>query len=189
MNTLRPEQISAAQKAGVDSFFNLANKLFEGVEKVIELNLQTARAALAETSANTARIMLAKDPNEWCAVQATFAGPYAEQVQSYGRHLLEIASSVQAEFLQLAQARYEEHNRRVQKLVDDVTKSAPAGSEAMIAAWKSAITSSATLSESLQRTAQQTAEIAESSLKVLTEAGSKVAAPRTNRQVPGATTH
>lgn len=189
MTTLRPEQISVAQKAGVDSFFDLANTLFEGVEKVIELNLRTAKAALAETSANTARIMLAKDPNEWGAVQATFAGPYAEQVQSYGRHLLEIASSAQAEFLQLAQARYEEHNRWVQKLVDDVTKSAPAGSEAMIAAWKSAITSSATLSESLQRTAQQSAGIAESSLKALTEGAAKVAASRTDRQVPGTTRH
>lgn len=189
MTTLRPEQISTAQKAGVDSFFSLANKLFEGVEKVIELNLQTAKAALAETSANTARIMLAKDPNEWCSIQVTFAGPYAEQVQSYGRHLLEIASSAQAEFLQLAQARYEEHNQRVQKLVDEVTKSAPAGSEAMIAAWKSAITSSATLSESLQRTAQQTAEIAESSLKALTDAGSKAAASRTGRQASEAARH
>ena len=91
--------------------------------------------------------------------------------------------------LQLDQARYEEHNRLVQKLVDDVPKSAPAGSEAMIAAWKSAITSSAALSESLQRTAQQTAEIAERSLKALTEAGSKVAASRTDRKIPGATTH
>ncbi|WP_424103719.1 hypothetical protein [Paraburkholderia sp.] len=102
---------------------------------------------------------------------------------------MEIASSAQAELLQLAQARYEEHNRRVQKLVDDVTKSAPAGSEAMIAAWKSAITSSATLSESLQRTAQQSAGIAESSLKALTEGAAKVAASRTDRQVPGTTRH
>jgi hypothetical protein len=59
----------------------------------------------------------------------------------------------------------------------------------MIAAWKSAITSSATLSESLQRTAQQSAGIAESSLKALTEGAAKVAASRTDRQVPGTTRH
>ena len=177
MNALGPEHISTAQKAAFDGFFDLASKLFEGVEKVVALNVQTAKATLADTSANTAKTLLAKDTNEWCAVQASFAAPCAEQAQSYGRQLLEIVSSVQGECLQLAQASYEEHNLRMQRLVDEVTRSGPAGSEAMIAAWKSAITSSQTWSESLQRTAQQTADIATRSLKTATEAGSTIAAP------------
>ncbi|MGA9911823.1 MAG: phasin family protein [Paraburkholderia sp.] len=82
--TLRPEQISTAQKAGVDSFFNLANTLFGGVEKVIELNLQTARAALAETSANTRQDHAREGPQRMVRGSGHRAGPYAEQVQSYG---------------------------------------------------------------------------------------------------------
>jgi len=173
MSSLNPEQVATAQKANVDSFFTVANKFFEGVEKVVELHLQVIKSTLAETSESTAKALSAKDPQEWLALQAGVAAPFAEKAQSYGRQLVQIASAAQADFMQLAQARYEEQNRRVQTLVDELTKSAPAGSEALIAAWKSAITTSTTLSESLQQTARQTAQIAENNIKAVTAAGPK----------------
>jgi phasin family protein len=173
MSSLSPEQVATAQKATVDNLFAVANKFFEGVEKVVELHLQVIKSTLAETSESTAKALSAKDPQEWLALQASVPAPFAEKAQSYGRQLVQIASAAQADFVQIAQARYEEQNRRMQTLVDELIKSAPAGSEALIAAWKSAINTSTTLSESLQQTARQTAQLAGNNIKAMTTAAPK----------------
>jgi phasin family protein len=175
MSSLSPEQVATAQKAAVRDFHDVVSKCFEGVEKVVELHLQVVKSTLAETSESTGKALSAKDPQEWLALQASIAAQVAEKVQSYGRELIQIASGAQADFMQFAQARYEEQNRRVQTLVDELSKSAPAGSEAVITAWKSAITTSTTLSESLQQTARQTAKIAENNIKAVTASGPKAA--------------
>jgi hypothetical protein len=41
---LTQEQIAAAHKANLETFFGLTNKAFEGVEKLVELNLQVVKA-------------------------------------------------------------------------------------------------------------------------------------------------
>ena len=44
---LTAEQIIAAQKANIETLFGLTQKAFEGVEKLVELNVQATKAALA----------------------------------------------------------------------------------------------------------------------------------------------
>jgi Phasin protein len=39
LTMLTAEQVLAAQKANVETLFGLTNKAFEGVEKLVELNL------------------------------------------------------------------------------------------------------------------------------------------------------
>ena len=48
--TFTPEQMIAAHKANVETLFGLTAKAFEGVEKLVELNLQVARASLSEAA-------------------------------------------------------------------------------------------------------------------------------------------
>ena len=47
------EQIVASHKANVETLFGLTAKAFEGVEKLVELNLTAAKAALDESANNT----------------------------------------------------------------------------------------------------------------------------------------
>lgn len=51
---LTQEQIAAAHKANLETFFGLTNKAFEGVEKLVELNLESSRLPWPRTS-NTPR--------------------------------------------------------------------------------------------------------------------------------------
>ena len=67
---LTAEQVIAAHKTNVETFFGLTNKAFEGVEKLVELNLQVARAAIGEVAENTKAAMSAKDAQEFLALQA-----------------------------------------------------------------------------------------------------------------------
>ena len=52
MTLLTPEQIAAAQKTNLETLFGLTTKAFEGVEKLVELNLQVVKSTLAESQEN-----------------------------------------------------------------------------------------------------------------------------------------
>jgi len=185
MSLLTPEQIAAAQKANLESLFGLTTKAFEGVEKLIELNLQVVKSTLAEGQENAQRLLSVKDAQELIALQASLSQPVAEKVLSYGRHLYEIASSTQAEFAKVAEAQFEEQNKKVQALVDNVAKNAPAGSETAVAALKSALNAANTTYETVQKATKQAVEIAETNFNaaaaVATKAATAAAARRTSK--------
>src|SRR5688572_24224260 len=95
---LTAEQILAAQKANVETLFGLTTKAFEGVEKLVELNLTASKAALAEAAGTTQSVLAVKDAQELLALQASLFQPLAEKTAAYSRHLYDIASSTGAEF-------------------------------------------------------------------------------------------
>src|SRR3989338_2023827 len=94
---LTAEQIMASQKATVETLFGLTSKAFEGVEKLVELNVQASKAALAETANHTQPLLGAKDAQELLALQASLMQPLAEKTVAYSRHLYDIATGTGAE--------------------------------------------------------------------------------------------
>ncbi|MEM5385398.1 phasin family protein [Paraburkholderia phymatum] len=175
MTLLTPEQFAAAQKANLETLFGLTSKAFEGVEKLVELNLQVVKSTIAEGQENAQRALSVKDAQELLALQAGLTQPVAEKVLSYGRHLYEIASATQAEFARVAEAQYEEQNKKMQALVENVAKNAPAGSETAVAVIKSAITAANTTYETVHKATKQAVEIAESNFNAAATAASKAA--------------
>ncbi|CAE6869569.1 hypothetical protein R75461_08494 [Paraburkholderia nemoris] len=71
------------------------------------------------------------------------------------------------------QTQHNQYCSRMQSLVEEAAKNAPAGSEAAIAAWKSAISATSSLYDRLQKTQQQAAEVAQGNLSALTVTASK----------------
>ncbi|CAE6910145.1 hypothetical protein R69927_05944 [Paraburkholderia domus] len=175
MSMLTPEQITATQKANFAPLFGLTNKAFEGFEKLVQLNLSVVKSTLAEIQDNAQKALSVKDPQELLALQASLTPPLGEKVLSYGRRVYEIATSTQAEFTKVAEARYEAQSRRVQTLVDDLAKSAPTGSEAAFAVIQSAITAANTAYETVHKATQQAVETAGSSFDAAATAASQAA--------------
>ncbi|KVR86040.1 phasin family protein [Burkholderia vietnamiensis] len=182
MSLLTPEQIAAAQKANLESLFGLTTKAFEGVEKLIELNLQVVKSTLTESQENAQRLLSVKDAQELIALQASLSQPVAEKVLSYSRHLYEIASATQAEFAKVAEAQFDEQNKNVQALVDNVAKNAPAGSETAVAALKSALNAANTTYETVQKAAKQAVEIAETNFNAAAAVATKAATAAASRR-------
>lgn len=182
MSLLTPEQIAAAQKANLESLFGLTTKAFEGVEKLIELNLQVVKSTLTESQENAQRLLSVKDAQELIALQASLSQPVAEKVLSYSRHLYEIASSTQAEFAKVAEAQFEDQNKKIQALVDNVAKNAPAGSETAVAALKSALNAANTTYETVQKAAKQAVEIAETNFNAAAAVATKAASAAASRR-------
>ncbi len=178
-----PEQFSNATKANFESqfaiFSSLTAKAFEGVEKLVELNLTAAKASLEESSIATRQLLAAKDPQEFFSLSAAQAQPTAEKAMSYGRQVAAIAAGTQAEFSKAAEEQIAETNRKVISLVDEVSKNAPAGSENVVAVIKASIGNANAGYEQFQKTSKQAVEVLEANVtnavSQFTQAAQKVA--------------
>ncbi|HEY1092814.1 MAG TPA: phasin family protein, partial [Burkholderiaceae bacterium] len=136
---LTPEQIVAANKANVETLFGLTTKAFEGVEKLVSLNLQVAKTALEEVSSNAQAAMSVKDAQELLALNTALLQPSAEKAAAYSRHLYDIAAATQAEVAKVAEAQVSDAQKKFGALVDNAVKNAPAGTESAAALLKSAV--------------------------------------------------
>ena len=171
--TFTPEQLMAAQKANVETLFGLTNKAFEGVEKLVELNLQVAKATLAESAENAKAVMSVKDAQELLALQASLLQPSAEKAAAYSRHLYDIATSTTGEFTKTAEAQMSELQKSFASLVDSSLKNAPAGSEQAVTLVRSAMTAANNAYESVHKAAKQAADVAEANFTAVTDTAVK----------------
>ncbi|SEB95672.1 phasin family protein [Burkholderia sp. WP9] len=158
MNSLNPEQLVAAQKAGVETTFVFLNKAFEGVEKLAGLNVQAVKSTLAENQEIIVKALSAREPRELFSQQTSQAQPALEKAQSYWRHVYEILSSTQAEFAALAEAQCKQFQSDAQTFIDGLAKNAPAASETAVTAWKTFITTASQTANSAYETAAKAAK-------------------------------
>ncbi len=155
MSSFAPEQLFATQKATFNTLFGLTFKAFEGFEKLVELNLQVVKSTLAENQEGVGKALSAKDPQGFFALQTP---PTAEKLQSYVRHVSEIVTSTQGEFTAAAEGHFKQSQHDVQTFVDSLAKNAPAGSEALVSAWKSAIGTASETASSAYNAAKKAAK-------------------------------
>ncbi|UUZ64664.1 TIGR01841 family phasin [Polaromonas sp. P1(28)-13] len=182
---LTAEQILAAQKANVETLFGLSNKAFEGVEKLVELNVTASKAALSDVASHTQALLSVKDAQELLALQAGLIQPLAEKTAAHSRHLYDIASGTGAEFGKAFEAEAAEVQKRfaefgkafeanaaeAQKrfvaLWANAAKNAPAGTDTAVAVLKSAVTAANNAFESVQKAVKQAGEVAEANFNTV----------------------
>lgn len=140
MNSTTPEQIVAVQKASVDTSFDLLNKTFNAIEQLTGLTLQAAKSGLAENQEALVKAFGAGAPHSFIAQHASQAQPSIEKAQAYWRKVYEIASSTRAEFLAVAETQIKKVQDDAQSYAEKLAKTAPAGSETAVTAWKTFIT-------------------------------------------------
>lgn len=170
---LTAEQLIAAQKSQLNALFGLTGKAFEGVEKLVELNLQVARTALTEAAETAQTALSVKDAQELLALQAALLQPSAEKAVAYSRHLYDIATSTTSEFTRLAQTQVADVQEKMGAVVENVTRNAPAGTENAAAFLQSAVASANNAYESLQKAVKQASEIVESNVNTVTNTALK----------------
>lgn len=170
---LTAEQLIAAQKSQLNALFGLTSKAFEGVEKLVELNLQVAKTALGEAADTAQTALSVKDAQELLALQASLLQPSAEKAVAYGRHLYDIATATSAEFAKAAELQVADVQEKFGAVVDNATRNAPAGTENAVALVKSAVAAANNAYESMQKAVKQASEIVESNVNTVTNTALK----------------
>ena len=169
------EQMMAAQKSTVETFFGLTNKAFEGMEKLVELNLQVARAAIGEAAEATKAVMAVKDAQEFLAIQAGLLQPAAEKAAAYSRHVYDIATATTAEVSKVAESTASDAQAKFLSTVDAAMKNAPAGSENAVALVKSAVAAANNAFDGVHKAVKQATDVAEANFQAMTTSAVKAA--------------
>jgi phasin family protein len=162
------DQVLAAQKANMETLFGLTQKAFEGVEKLVELNVQVAKASLGDVAEHSKAVLSVKDAQELLALQAGMLQPSAEKAAAYSRHVYDIATATGAEVGRVAEAQIAEAQRAFMSVVDTAAKNAPAGSENAVALVKSAVAAANNAFDSVHKAAKQAADVAEANFQAVT---------------------
>ncbi len=161
---LTPEQIAAAQKANLETLSGLTNQALQSIEKLVELNMHIAKQSLSESMTSAKKALEVKDIQQLLAHQAEAVKPMAEKIMAYSRHLYELAHETQASFTKSAEKELQVGQKKVNALVEDWTKNAPAGSDAAVLAMKQAIASATNVFETSQKAVKHAVEVAQTNL-------------------------
>lgn len=178
MSTI-PEQLAAAAKAHFETQYKLLNtlttKAFEGVEKVIELNVDTAKTSLQDATAAASEMTSATDPQALAAASAGRLQPGTEKMLDYQRRLAEIGESVYSGFTKAAEEQIAESRRKLAELVAEAEKNAPPGSENAIAVMKSILSNADASYEQMVNSTRQAIDTLRSNAVAATERFSEAA--------------
>jgi phasin family protein len=168
------DDFTTAQKRNVETLLGLSQKAFESVEKVVALNLQTAKAALEEAGDV---VTSAKDPQAIFTAQGELLQPAAEKATAYGRELYEITSQANAEFSRYTEESVAAARKQLLAFIDSAVKNAPAGSENAVNLFKTSLIAANEAFDGVQRLAKQASESVEANVTALaTKAGKTVKA-------------
>ncbi len=179
-STINPQQLAAAYQSNLETLFALSQTAFEGVEKVVTLNLNVAKANMQDSADKVRQMMSVKDPQELLNWNAQQLQPAAEKAVAYSRLMYDIASSTQAEFVKVAEGQLAEANSKFMSLIDSASKNAPAGSETAVAMMKSALAAANSAYDSLSKASKQAVEMTEANVTAASNAAVKTASQAAN---------
>ncbi|MER2553564.1 MAG: TIGR01841 family phasin [Thauera sp.] len=165
-----PEQFAALSQSNMEALMALANSAMARAERLAELNLNTVRSVLEDSVATTRKMAEVKDPQQLASLQGELTKPLIDKAVAYARSVQEIATEGQHEVSSLFEKQIAEVNKRFNDMLEQAAKQAPAGSEGVFEAVKSAMSTANSLYENASKAARQAAEVAEANLSAATEA-------------------
>jgi len=164
-----PEKVSEAQKQNIDAMIKLSQKAFEGVEKMVDLQLNAARASLQESAEKFQALLSVKDAQELVHVNQDMATPTTEKALAYSRTVYDIASQTSSEVQRLIDAQIADANKRLVDALDELAKTAPAGSEGVVSMMKTSLAAANSAFETANKAARQVVEMAEKNMRAASE--------------------
>jgi hypothetical protein len=111
------------------------------------------------------------------SVWQAMAEPMSAKVATYYKEIYKINSGFVKAAASFIEAETEEVGKTVSEKVSEFSKSAPAGSEGVVAMTKSSIAASTSTYESMTKAAKQVLEIVDSNVEAATKAGQAAVSP------------
>nr|BAS05951.1 phasin [Pseudomonas sp. 61-3] len=184
------EKLQDAQKANLDLLQQISGKIFASVEQLTQLQIKTLKASTEEQFDGFRKLLAVRDPQGFAELQASFTQPnvQAERLAEFNRQVQALIVGTQSEIAKLATHQVEVGTKQVQEFVEVISKNAPAGSEPVVAAFKSSLANAGTVFESAQKAVKQAADVAQSSFDAATAtatAATGKAAPETGKATSG----
>jgi len=155
-----PDRFMQIGKSSIEAALTVANITLQSTERLLDLNLKTAKEALDESMRSARALTEAKNVQDMVALQSTAAQPGLDKAIAYSRSVYEVATQAQTELNKLIEAQMAQVNGELIAALDNAAKTAPAGSEPAFAAFKSAMAMASTAYDTFTKVARQAADSA-----------------------------
>lgn len=177
------QQYSEYTTEQIETSLRFARISLDSMERVVKLQLETAKSSLEESAKLAKAASGIKDVQDAIALRQKATESFVENALSLSRSFYEISSQAQSELSLLAEERAISFNKGIVASMDKLVKSAPAGADVAVAAVKSTVQATAAAVDSLTKAAKQVADFADASVKAATTATAdavKTAARKSN---------
>jgi phasin family protein len=162
-----PEQLIAINKAGFEAALRFAGVALNGAERLIDLQLKTAKSALADGLQGARALTSVRDVEQFAALKDTVVQPTFEKATAYAKEVYDVATATQADLSRLVEEQVSEFNKQMISALDQFVKTAPAGSEVGIAAMKSTLAAVNSGFDNFTKVAKQLGEVTQNNIEVV----------------------
>ncbi|HZN24837.1 MAG TPA: phasin family protein [Burkholderiales bacterium] len=162
-----PEQLIAINKANIETALRFAGVALDGAERLIDLQLKTAKSALADGLQSARAFTGVRDIEQFAALKDTVVQPTFEKATAYAKEVYDVATATQADLSKLVEEQVSEFNKQMISALDQLVKSAPAGSEVGIAAMKSTLAAVNSGFDNFTKVAKQLGEATQNNIEVV----------------------
>lgn len=173
----QPQDLIQARQAAAETATLFVQTALDTTERLTALTLNTNRALFEDALAGITALLEVRDPQALIKLQTSLAQPAIEKALAYSRNVYEITGQTKEVLGKAVETQLSDANAKVIQFVDKSLKNAPAGSEAAVAAVKSAITAANNAYDGLNKAVRQVTDLAEAGVTAATESVAKVVAP------------
>ena len=172
------EQFAAFSQTNLAQATKFAALSLENAEKLVKFNLGATKAAFAQSVEGAQAVASAKDVQDLLALRTKIAEAQVQTAVGYSRHLYELATEAQASYSALAEEAFGAYTKGMAAWVDKASKSAPAGSDVAVNAFKSTIAATTAAFDQFQKASKQVVSLADANVRAAAATASKAAKGR-----------
>lgn len=162
------EQFLNSAKTTMADLNDLTANTMAGFGKLMELNMSTAQAAMADAAEQMKAGFAVKSPQDISAVNG-LVQPMAEKAAAYGRAVADIVTETGTALTKATEAKLADMQAQAVAGIEAAMKNAPAGSEGAVSAFKNAMAAGQSSLATAQSQARQAMETAGKQFATATE--------------------
>ena len=165
------EQITEFSKANVSNAVKLASISIEKAEKLVALNLNAAKLALAQGVEGAQAAATVKDVSELMALRSKITELGVQSAMGYSRTLYQLSTEASSEFTAFAEQAWTSYTKGLADFVEKASAAAPAGSDFGMNAFRSTIAASTAAFDQFQKATRQVVSLADASVRAASANG------------------
>lgn len=167
------QDIAELNKANVAQATKFAALSLENAEKLVKFQLGAAKSVFAQSVESAHAVAGVRDVQDLVALRTQFAEANMQSAMGYSRHLYELATEAQAQYSALAEESFGVYSKGVAAFVDKAAKSAPAGSDVAVNAFKSTLAATTAAFDQFQKASKQVASLADANVRAAAATATK----------------
>ena len=160
----QPEKLMQMQADALEASSQAASKTLEGWQKLAQLNLQTARASLEQSSEQINALLAARDTQALANLVTSLARPPQDQFSAYAKAVYSIYRDANQDFASMLDKQVAASNRQLAESVESLARTAPAGTEGVVSLIRQSMAAAQTAYDQVNQAGRKLAEMADSNL-------------------------